>query len=370
MWDKLCMATTPIAKQHFWRRAQQVLRVVVALNLAVLVWAIGFRGESGPPAVLPDIELAEDAEFVEAGLAEDRGAAEDVAFSLDLDIVATVDHELIYAVEQRARPAYRIFSLDPSTGEVDTVFTVPDDAIIYGIALSPDRGTLAVGYTPDFTLEGNGIWTLDLASGTFDEQVEVTRGVHLVDLSWAADGESLLATEVDRRGEETLAAVAIDTATNTIATRVDNAISPVDVAGEIHYLVVDEDKARRSIGVLGADGTSGVIDIADAALDLDHLTASTGSEVLRVAVLDLDDGGVTLGATADAHGSHDVPSSWVEISTEDHDDVHAAGFEPVIVYDAAATPDTIVYATKEGLSIATDSRIDVIASRAIRFVAA
>lgn len=338
---------------RFWRRIQRALRVAIVLNVAVVVWAIGFRGDSGPPAVLPDTAVAED-----------------VAFSLDLEVVATVDHDLIYAVEQRARPAYRIFSLDPATGETSTVFTVPDDAIIYGIALSPDRTTLAVGYTPDFALEGNGLWLLDLASGEFDEQRAVTRGVHLVDLSWSNDGSHLLATEVDRRGEEELAAVAIDLSTDDVVRRIDDAINPVEVAGNIHFLTVDEDKARRSIGVLGSDGTTSVIDIGDAQLDLDHLTASAASDDVHVAVLDLPDTGVTFGDTAEAHGSHDVPSSWFAVPVDGGGEAHSTGFEPIIVYDAAATETAIVYATKEGLSIATDERIDVITSRAIRFVAA
>lgn len=329
----------------------------MVLNVAIAVWLIGFRGAAAPPDVLPDTTLEVD-------------AATAVEFSLDLAVATTLDHELVYAVEQRARPAYRIFSLDPSTGEVATVFAVPEDAIVYGIALSPDRTTLAVAYTPDFNLEGSGLWTLDVASGAFEERRAVTRGLHVVDLSWSEDGEQVLATEVDRRGEEQLSGVVIDAETGDIALRIDNAISPVEVAGGLHYLRVGPDKARRSIGVLDAAGVTSSIELADEALDLDHLTAVPGSNILRVAVLDLDDGGVSVGSAADAHGSHDVPSSWFEVAASGHDDVHATGFDPIIVFDAAATDDSIVYATKQGLSIATDRRIDVIASRAIRFVAA
>jgi hypothetical protein len=71
------------------------------------------------------------------------------AFSLDLEVIANMDHEVVYAAEQRSGSAYRMFSFDPATGAVETVFTVPKDAVIYGIALRPDRTSLAVANSPD-----------------------------------------------------------------------------------------------------------------------------------------------------------------------------------------------------------------------------
>jgi hypothetical protein len=74
------------AKVRFWRRVTRGLQCLLAVAVAFAVWSIGFAGGDGPVPVLPDT---------------------DTQFSLDLEVVATLDHPVVYVVEQRARPAYR-----------------------------------------------------------------------------------------------------------------------------------------------------------------------------------------------------------------------------------------------------------------------
>lgn len=329
-----------------WGWIAIVAKAAIVLNIGVAVWLIGFRSEAEPPPVLPDTAPS---------------------FSLDLRVNDRADHQVVYAVEQRARPHYRIFSFDPSDGAVTTIYTVPEDAIIFDIALSPDATKIAVAYAEDFELDGSGVYVLSLddGDGQLVEWTTLNAGVYLTDLAWTSDGEAVLATSVDRRGDdEVLQAVRLeeDAEATVIA---DEAINPVELDGTVYFLTVGENLARRSIGV--ADGTP--ITVGEE-VDLDHLTADADAGVLRVAAIDLVDTGLDLGTAAEAHGSHDVPATWWEIDPSDATNAVVLELEPIIVYDAASTASSIVYATSEGLAIGTDQRIDVIASRAIRFVAA
>jgi len=336
----------------FWKRVVRFAQVALVINVALAVWLIGFSSDDGPPPVLPDT---------------------DTQFSLDLEVTDTVDHGVIYAVEQRARPYYRIFSLDPKSGDVETIFTVPEaNAIIYGIALDPTGSTLAVSYTPDFELGGSGIWTIDVETLEMTEVLPVTDGVFLTDISWAPDSASILSNHVDRRGEdEQLSIARISLSSASVSLLAADALNPVQIEESVYYLDVDENLARRSVGKIDASGVVSSIAVDGGVHDLDHLLPGDDDTTVRLAVLEAtDDGGITLGEPASAHGSHDVPSTWWNVSIDPDADVSPTGLEPIIVYDAAATNGTIVYATSEGLSVGSTIRIDLIGSRAIRFVAA
>ncbi len=293
-------------------------------------------------------------------------------FSLDLEVLASVDDlGLIYAVEQRARPAYRILSFDPATGAVETVLTVPEDAIVHGIDLSPDRTTLAVAWSTDHALGGNGIWLLDLATAAevgpdaavagLVEVVGITSDIYLVDPAWSIDATAVLATRVDRTGDaEQLSVVSIDTAGSTTMLAED-AIEPAVSTDAIWVLeVADETSARRSIASVGPDGA--LTTVATGGFDLAHLLAGANAPI--VAAIDTGEGGWTIGAAAWAHGNHDVPSLWWQPG--DRAPVTA---DAVLVYDADLVDGHIVEATREGLSVLVDgTRTELIASRALRMV--
>lgn len=327
----------------------RLLQVALALNVAFAVWFIAFRGDgNGSAPVVPDTQEQ---------------------FSLDLKVVGRAEHSVVYAVEQRARPAYRILSFDPASGAVETVFAVPDNAIIYGIALSPDRSTLAVSYSTDFHVKGNGLWTLDLRSRALTEVRPTEEGHFLVDPAWAPDGGSIYATYVDRTGtDERLALAEVTLSGGSLRVVAENAILPAVGGGDLYYLTVDDEHARRSIGVIDAEGTQRAIAVGDGGYDLDHLLIGTNGSQLHVAVLERrDDGSVTLGTPAAAHGNHDVPSTWWNLDAGSKT-VTPTELTPTIVYDAASTGDSIVSATREGLTITSGTvQTELIRSRAIRF---
>ena len=85
-------------------------------------------------------------------------------------------------------------------------------------------------------------------------------------------------------------------------------------------------------------------------------------------MIEVDDSLLSIGEEVEAHGDHNVPSTWVQTASGG-DIEERSELGEKIVYDAASTATSIVYATQEGISIATDERIDVVESRAIRLVA-
>lgn len=333
-----------------WRRVARLCQAAIAVLVCFGVWSIGFVADDGPAAVVP--ETSEQ-------------------FSLDLEVLATADLATVYAVEQRARPAYRIFGFDPVTGTDTTVFTVPEDAIVYGIALSPDATTLAVTYTPDYELGGAGLWLLDLYSGSLTMVSDVETGVFHVDPTWTDDGTAVLTTRVDRTGApERLAVgqISIDDGASSVVAA--DIIAPAVIDGSVYGLTIDADLARRGIARVD-DG--GVAEIASGDVDLDHLVADDTGTLAVAAIATADGGGLTVGSAASAHGNHDAPSTWWQVDVDAAEPSAAASSaSTVVVYDAAGANGVVVMATSEGLAVAdlgTGVRTDLIASRAIRLVA-
>ncbi len=330
-----------LASRRGWRGAG----IILVVALAVGAWLVKLAPAGEPPSALPGTEAL---------------------FSLDLEVIGSLaDAPLVYVVEQRARPGYRIFSFDPATGTEKTVFTVPTGAIVYGIDLAADGSTLAVAYTPDHGLDGSGLWTLDVASGALTMLTPVRAGVYLTDPEWSADGDAVLATRVDRTGaDEVLDIAAVSLSDGSVAQLVDGAIHPAVSGSLVYYLEVDPaTTARKAVGVLDlATGRQSLVASSD--LDLDNLVAGGSPADVAVAALSPGTGGgLTLGTSAAAHGNHDVPSTWWNVTTATESDL-----SPTTVYDADRTGKAIASVTLEGLSITTDTEVLLIRSRALRFV--
>jgi hypothetical protein len=333
----------------FRGRRTRLALLGVALGVAffTLVGPISFGRKSATTPVLPNTQKQ---------------------FSLDLKIIGKVKHDVVYAVEQRAFPAYRIFAFDPATGRDTTVFPVPKNAIVFGISLSPDRSTLAVSYSSDFHVYGSGLSLLDLESKKFTEITPATPGLFDVNLEWSSDSKSVYSTRVDQRTPiEQLDIWRTSVVDGTSSMVIRNGVNPRFHRGTLYFLDVDSSRARRSIRAL--DGPT--ISVGTGALDLDHLLKGSDDETLRVGVLESTSASITVGTPASAHGNHDVASTFWNVAVSGASNAAPVGLNSTIVYDAASRGASIVYATQEGLSIAMGStQTDLIASRAIRLVAA
>lgn len=60
-----------------------------------------------------------------------------------------------------------------------------------------------------------------------------------------------------------------------------------------------------------------------------------------------------------------MPSTWWDVS-----DASPSEVEATTVYDADISGDSLVYVTREGLWVADGTKVDLIASRALRFITA
>lgn len=322
----------------------------LALLVGLVAWSVAYSSDGSRNPIVPDT---------------------DVQFSLEMTVVGRTDHPVVYALEQRARPDYRIFAFDPSTGKDTTVFSVPERALVYGIALDASRSTLAVTYTPDFDLDGSGLWTLDLLDGELTMMRGVEPGVHHIDPVWTADGTAVLTTRVDRSDDLERHAISRTSLRDGRSTEiVADAIDPSVVGDDVYALSVDETLERRGI-VRIDDGRAA--EIVGGSLDLDHLVADP-SGTIHVAAIE-PSRGPRIGSVAGAHGNHRRPASWWTVPADavEHRRAEASALAPSIVHDAAYGDGAIVLATAEGLELASptsDSSVTLIESRAIRFVAA
>jgi hypothetical protein len=335
-----------------WKIVVRVCQAALVVLVVFAVWSVGIASDGDGAQVLPDT---------------------DVQFSLEMTVVGSADHPVVYALEQRARPDYRIFAFDPSTGEDTTVFSVPERALVYGIALNADRSKLAVTYSPDFDLDGSGLWILDLRSGELTRVRGVEAGVYHVDPVWTAEGTAVLTTRVDRRHDtERLGISRTSAVDGRSAELVADAIEPSVVGNDVFALSVDEQQARRGIVRVRSGHAT---EIVSGTLDLDHLVADPAG-IIHVAAIEAPEpsGGLIFGSVASAHGNHRRPSSWwtVDIDAVDRR-AEPSALPPSIVHDASPGDGAVVLATAEGLELAvpeSDIHIDLIKSRAIRLVAA
>jgi hypothetical protein len=327
----------------------------LAVDLAALVWLVGFRRGGDPPPVL--VEPVAGA-------------------SADAEVVGTADGGVVYAAELGIPPNHRIVTLDVARGELDTAWTVPPGAIIYSMAHRASAAQLALAYTSQFGSGGNGIHLLEL-EGEGSEPVPLVPevdGRFFTDLAFGDGGSTLWATAVEREGDtEQLSVVSIDLPDGEITTVAPDAVGPAPGDGWVAYMPTEDDGSRQSIERLDlATGAVASLEVLDGSHDLDHLLFDPAHDRLVVAALLLPgESGITVGEPAAAHGDHAVPSQWVLLDRSSGEATGPLGAEPVIVWDATVLAGgAIAYTTGDGLSVLDDQVVTLVSSNAMRIIAA
>ena len=264
---------------------------------------------------------------------------------------------VVHLVELRSRPDYRIVAHDLATGTSEPVFVVPELGAISSLAVDDD-GTLALGYTRDYTTGTSGVYLLDPGDGSGGVEavprllVEERFGVTIADLEF--DGPRLWATFEDADGS---AVVAIDLDDGTVVRRIEDAAGPAPGGDWVAFWRLDGQGARRSIGLLDVgSGVSSTVEVLGGVYDLGHLVADpTLGRLHFTALVPAGASGIEIGDPAEAHGSHDGPSQWLSVDLGTGAVDHLAHHEPLRVRDAVLIgPGQVLATTVDGLVVVAE----------------
>lgn len=284
----------------------------------------------------------------------------------------------IYYVEVRSRPDYLLHRIDPASGTTAPVFEVSERGAISSVAASPLGDEIAMAYTTDFAIPGNGLYTLEVPEG--DDLLEEPALTPLApeldaefydDLVYTPDGATVWAS-VGKNDLSSL--VAVDVASGEIDTVIDDAVAPAPGSGWLAYLPIEADGSRLSVAVLDlATDETTIYPVLDGAYDLGHLLADEGRDRLWfTALIPPGEPLISFGEPAGAHGSHDGPSQWLSLDLATGQVSGLAETEPSSVRDSALWADGLLLESNpDGLVLPFGGGTEpVVPSRVITEIAA
>jgi len=321
-------------------------------------------------------------------------SGETPVFSADLEVVGNLDDlsgELIF-IEQRAQPNFRVAQLDLTTGEVDTLFQVPENAWIYEVAVPSDE-QLVFSYSPPSAADGSaqldrsGIYTLDLSSESSTPEAWIEpegAKIFIAYPTFSRDHSLLYYSRIDQSGEESerqvITLMAYDVASATSERVMPYALMP-SFGGEeniMAYVRVNRITQVRSLQIASLAQNIQMDLVPELEFyDIGRpLFSPDGSWIYFVALedpLNSEDvlGNLLLGQPAYAHGNHNLPGDWWRRSrngqlTQVFTDLS------VLIYDGVFSPDGqhFAFSTAEGIYVigvddASKPQL-IVESRAIR----
>lgn len=284
----------------------------------------------------------------------------------------------IYYVEVRSRPDYRLYTLDPGDGSSEAVFEVAELGAISSLAVAPDGERLALAYTTDYTVAGNGLYTLAVpgsGSGPADESALEPLAPELDaeffdDLAFSPDGATVWAS-IGQNNQSRL--TAIDVASGQTSTVIENAVAPAPGTGWLAYLPIEADGSRRSIAVLDlATDETRRYPVLDGQYDLGHLLADEArGRLWFTALIPVGEPLISFGEPAGAHGSHDGPSQWLVLDLETGAISGLVDQQLSNVRDSALLADgVLVESNPDGLVFPFDGSEPVLKSRVVTEISA
>jgi len=279
-------------------------------------------------------------------------------------------------VEQRPFPYGRLVQLDNASQTLRTVFSLPDGALVYQLAPSPDPDTLLMTYsTPESHYDSNGIYALDLRDGTLSRLVGTdASGVYIAHPQQVGDA---VYYGVYERDSGALYIERYDTVTRAVNRIADAAVKPLVTPDGlmVAYLRVNPVSGARSLWVAGAMGEDARELVGESVFaDIDLPTFSSDGAWIYFTVLETQPLSanrvlsVILGESPVlAHGNHSRPAHWVRVATSGGgaETVTADAF--VVLHGALSSADTLGFVTDTGFYVTHGGRTaQVIQSRVMR----
>jgi len=349
-------------------RAQRYLLVLV---IFFILWG-------GAYLLVQQLDSDPDPNTVE-GLVE---SAEQQVTSLDADIVGDIgdlEGRLIF-LEQRAQPDYRIAQLDFATGDISTAFSIPSQSLVYQLGKSSHQDTVLITYTPppeegQSPYDRNGIYELDLTTGNLTRIL----GNDEPDIYYAYQQgtDTAIYYVTYTRTDPTRHIDRYDRDTGDVTRIAESATLPIlSPDGQyLAYVKLNPEDGSRSLWLAnGADGAPIRELIAeDTYADIDLPVFSPDGETLYFVVLEpqseasLNPFDRLVGTQrVYAHGSHDVPATWYQMSIIEGDATPVTTEAEITIF-ADQHNNNLGFMNNTGFYVVDDDNLrQIISSRALR----
>lgn len=277
-------------------------------------------------------------------------------------------------VEQRPYPYHRVAHLDVATGEVRTLFNIPDGALVYHIATTPDPDILLMTYSPaKARYLRSGLYTVSLSTGVLTHLLgDETDGVYYAQPQW---NQSVISYAVYERDTQARRVEQFNPETGQIMVIAEDAVMPLTSADgqTMVYVRVNSSTGARSLWQTDKSGAAQAIIQEGDFADIDVPVLSPDGSWVYFTVLEGESTTsrlleVVFGASrASAHGNHNVPMRWYRVGMKG-EGVQPVTTNPFItLYGGLDAAETLSFVSDTGFYVAQDGRINqLIQSRVMR----
>ena len=322
------------------------------------------------------------------------GESGDENFNADLKVVGSYDGlsgQLIF-IEQRAQPNFRIASLDLSSGEVTTLWNVPENGWIYELAMGRDGRLLITYSAPSVNdepqLDRSGLYLLDVRSSNA-EPIPLIEPREADEFNlypvWSSDQQRIYLSQIKNDplnpGRQLSSLIELDADTSHINQLLPAAMTPSLNADEtlMAYLHVNPVNQVRSIPITDGDWNSEENIVEEFEFyDISNQIFSPAGDYAYFSVLEdpLESGQqsfweqIIFGKNAFAHADHNLPADWWRKNLFDEQSEKLTDLS-LIMYDGVFSPDGshFAFSSQEGLHVMNPDGSELqllIRSRAIR----
>jgi len=327
----------------------------------------------------------------------------------------SIQNNLIYILEYRGFPNYRILEFDLLSKNLKELVKIPKGSLVYSMSISKDKKDLILIYSDNLEGTSNGIYSLSIEDIKKSTNLKVNSLENLSDFDHTSYLNSFIKIlnpikdaskhvfykdlNVDENNNIWVSKIEEDLSANltkssiekidqkgNILISISNVINPISYKNFIYYLPLEKDLSRNSIASLNINtNETENYSILDNNYDLDDFLINDSG--LYISVLNRNKKAYlpNFFSKVSAHGNHSIPSIWVNYSL-DGNYISDLDLNAEIVYDATFLNESIFSSknslnileiTNEGLTYINSTleennkinRLHLIKSRAFRFIA-